>query len=58
MKLSEYLQINMDPYKPLLLNDRDEKGVSRENYMSLIKMNPSRLVSKTVDAPLRQTTIK
>lgn len=48
----------MEPYRPLLLNDKDKKGVSRENYMNLIKMNPSRLVSKSVDAPLRQTAIK
>lgn len=42
----------MEPYKPLLLNDKDEKGVSNRNYMKLMKMNASRLISKSVESPI------
>ncbi|CAD8103376.1 unnamed protein product [Paramecium primaurelia] len=58
MKLNEYLQANMEPYKPLLLNDRNEKGISIGNYMKLMKMNASRLISKSVESPIHPLTTR
>lgn len=48
----------MEPYKPLLLNDRNEKGISNGNYMKLMKMNPSRLISKSVESPIHPLTTR
>ncbi|CAD8072478.1 unnamed protein product [Paramecium sonneborni] len=58
MKLNDYLQANMEPYKPLLLNDKNEKGISTGNYMKLMKMNASRLISKSVESPIHPLTTR
>ena len=48
----------MEPYKPLLLNDKNEKGISNVNYMKLMKMNASRLISKSVESPIHPLTTR
>ncbi|CAD8066214.1 unnamed protein product [Paramecium sonneborni] len=58
MKLNEYFQANMDHYNPQLYNDRNKKRASIGNNMQFMRMNASRIISKSVEAPIQPLTTR